>query len=594
MRIGSDAGYHWRPLGRAPAALTTEPPTTEVNAMRVLGVNAVFHDPAAALVVDGEIIAATEEERFSRRKHGKAPVPFSTWELPEQSMRWCLQAGGLTPSDLDAVAYSYDPVLTPDADGDVAANDWEGLRTLYARRAPRFLRTALPGLDPRVVRFVPHHVAHAASAHLAAPFRDSAVLVLDGRGETASHLAGHATNQHLEVLAAQQLPHSLGLLYEEVTAHLGFRRSSDEYKVMAMASYGTPRWLPRLRELVRATDDGGFVVEPVDWAAFVPRLWRGDGWTPAHADLAASVQSRLEEVLLDLAVWVHGRTGERSLTMAGGVALNCVANARLAAEGPFERIWVQPAAGDAGTALGGALHVAASEGDRVQGMSTAALGRSWTDQELAAWLVAADVSYERPDDIADAVAEVIAANGVVAWFQGRSEYGPRALGHRSLLANATRAENVTRLNDVKGREQFRPVAPMVLADRAWEIFDGQLPSPYMLFAHRVQPGWAERIPAVVHIDGTARIQTVDAADEPLVARMLRRVECRTGVPVVVNTSLNSAGRPMVDSPRDALECFGSAPVDALALGPYLVRRHSFMARSAVGAARQPLTTEAFA
>jgi carbamoyltransferase len=233
---------------------------------------------------------------------------------------------------------------------------------------------------------------------------------------------------------------------------------------------------------------------------------------------------------------------------------------------------VQPAAGDAGTALGAALHVAHALGDRVAPMPTAALGRGWTDDELAAWLATARVAHERPPDVAEAVAEVIAADGVVAWFQGRSEYGPRALGHRSLLANATRAANLERLNDVKGREQFRPVAPMVLAERAGDIFDGPMPSPYMLFTHRVRPAWRDRIPAVVHVDGSARIQTVDRDDEPLVARLLEAIERRTGVPVVVNTSLNTAGRPMVDDPRDALECFGSAPVDVLALGPFLVRR----------------------
>ena len=540
--------------------------------MRVLGINAVFHDPAAALVVDGDIVAAAEEERFSRRKHGKSPVPFSTWELPERAMAWCLAEGGLGANDLDAVAYSYDPALAPEFTGDVVADDWEGLRTLYARRAPQFLRTALPGLDPERVRFVPHHIAHAASAYLAAPFHDSSVLVLDGRGEQASHLAGRAVDGELEILAAQQLPHSLGLLYEDVTAHLGFRRSSDEYKVMAMASYGDPQWLEEFRELVRTTEDGGFRVEQVPWERYAPRLRAGTEWTRAHANLASTVQRRLEEVLLDLARWLHERTGGPDLTMAGGVALNCVANSRLAEQGPFRRIWVQPAAGDAGTALGAALHVARAAGDRNGPMATPALGRGWTDSELAAWLTTADVPFEQPVDLADAVAEVIAANGIVAWFQGRSEYGPRALGHRSLLANATRSDNLKRLNDVKGREQFRPVAPMVLAERAAQIFDGPLPSPHMLFTHRVRPGWSERIPAVVHVDGTARIQTVDRNDEPLVAALLEAVERRTGVPVVVNTSLNTAGRPMVDDPRDALECFGSAPVDVLALGPFLVRR----------------------
>ena len=542
--------------------------------MRVLGINAVFHDPAAALVVDGEIVAAAEEERFSRRKHGKPPVPFSTWELPERSAAWCLAKAAIEPGELDAVAYSYDPELAPAVNGDITADAWEGLRTLYVRRAPLFLKTVLPGLDPARVRFVPHHIAHAASAHLASGYESSAVMVLDGRGERSSFLAGHYVDGRLRILAGQQLPHSLGIVYEELTDHLGFRRSSDEYKVMALASYGEPSFLPRLREAIRTTADGGFIVRPLEWTAFAPRRGKDEDWQPEHADLAATVQRRLEEVLLELACWLHSKTEERSLTMAGGVALNCVANSFLAREGPFERIWVQPAAGDAGTALGAALHVASELGDDVQPMRSAALGREWTDDELADWLARAGVAYERPPDVAAAAAEAIAADEIVAWFQGRSEYGPRALGHRSLLANPSRAENLERLNDIKGREQFRPVAPMVLDERAAEIFDGPLPSPYMLFTHRVRPGWHERIPAVVHVDGTARIQTVDRAAEPLVARMLERVEALTGVPVVVNTSLNTAGRPMVDDPRDALECFGSAPVDLLAIGPFLVRRGS--------------------
>jgi carbamoyltransferase len=541
--------------------------------MRVLGVNAVFHDPAAALVVDGEVVAAAEEERFSRRKHGKDPVPFSTWELPVQSAAWCLASAGVAPEELDAVAYSYDPSLAPPVDPtDLAADGWEGLRTLYAQRAPLFLRTALPGLDPACVRYVPHHLAHAASAHLAAPYPSSAVLVLDGRGERASHLAGRSVDGDLEVLAIQDLPHSLGLLYEEVTEHLGFRRSSDEYKVMALAAYGHPTFLPELRDAVAATGDGGFRVAPIDWGSLVKRRKGSEDWGPEHADLASSVQIRLQEVLLDLARWLHAQTGEKALTLAGGVALNCVANAVVAEQGPFERLWVQPAAGDSGTALGAALHVAHALGDRISPMATAALGRGWDDADLEGWLVEADVAYERPADIAEAVAEVLAGNGIVAWFQGRSEYGPRALGHRSLLASPAFADNLERLNRVKGREEFRPVAPMVLADRAAEIFDGVLPSPFMLFTHRVSPAWADRIPAALHVDRTARIQTVDPADEPLVARMLEGFARRTGVPVVINTSLNTAGRPMVDDPRDALECFGSAPVDVLALGPFLVRR----------------------
>ena len=550
-------------------------------AIRVLGVNAVFHDPAAALVAGGRIIAAAEEERFTRRKHGKEPVAFSTWELPERSARWCLRHAALRPEGLDAVAYSYDPALASAPADDVTAETWEGLRTLYAERAPLFLRTALPGLDPARVRFVPHHVAHAASAYLACGFPSCAVLTVDGRGERTSMLAGRARGGGLEVLAEQRLPHSLGLVYESLTEHLGFRRASDEYKVMALASYGEPRWLDDLREAVRTDGALGFIARPPEWTRFAPAVADGGDWSAAHADLAASVQRRLEEVLLELAGHLHERTGERRLALAGGVALNCVANSRLWREGPYDDIWVQPAAGDSGTALGAAVYVAREMGDEVRPMTTAALGRGWDACELEAWLERAALAYERPDDVAEEAADVLARNGVVAWFDGRSEYGPRALGHRSLLADPRDRSNLERLNDVKGREHFRPVAPMVLEARASEIFSGgPLPSPYMLFTHRVAEDWLDRIPAVVHVDGTARIQTVSPRRQPLVARLLRAFERRTGVPVVVNTSLNTAGRPMVDDPRDALECFGSAPVDALVMGPLLVRRPGSAAAAA--------------
>jgi len=541
--------------------------------VKVLGINAIYHDPAAALVVDGKIVAAAEEERFSRRKHGKRPLPWSAWELPELSAAWCLAEAGLHPEDLDAVAYSFDPALmgTPEESG--LNDDGDVMRKMYAEKAPEFLAHALPGLDPAKVRYVKHHVAHAASAGLAAPTQNNSVLVLDGRGEAHSHLAGRYVDGELEILAGQALPHSLGLLYEDLTDHLGFLRSSDEFKVMAMASYGKPRFLGELSELIVATEDGGFRTPKIDFSDFAPRLTKGDDWTEDHADLAASVQQRTEEVLLDLARWLHERTGDRTLTLAGGVALNCVANTRIFAETPFEHVWVQPAAGDAGTALGSALHVARGLGERTQPMPGADLGRGWSDDEIERWLKVAAIDYERPRDVADAVAEVLANNGIVAWFQGRSEYGPRALGHRSLLAHPGYEANLERMNNVKGREQFRPVAPMVLAERAPEIFSrGPIPSRYMLFVHDVAPEWKDRIPTVTHVDGTARIQSVDRTEEPLVARMLECFERRTGLPVVVNTSLNTAGRPMVDDPRDALECFGSAPVDLLAIGPFVVRR----------------------
>jgi carbamoyltransferase len=549
--------------------------------VRILGINAVFHDPAAAVVVDGQIVAAAEEERFTRRKHGKQAVPFSTWEVPVESARWCLAQAGLSPSDLDAVGYSYDPRLMREAGTDLEGldRDWEYLRTMYAERAPRFLQSALPGLDPGIVRYVRHHVAHAASSALASPHPDCAVLVVDGRGERTSMLAGSYRDSKIDVLATQSLPHSLGLLYENLTEHLGFKRSSDEYKVMAMASYGRPRFADRFRELIYACGDGGFRTEPVDWDSFTPRRDPGAGKGHAlarpdqeHADLACSVQQVVEEVLLDLVDWLRAQTDHEKLCLAGGVALNCVANSKLYVHGGFADVWVQPAAGDAGTALGAALALAGEAGEPIVPMQSAQLGRGFSDDEIEATLREAAVPYERPSDYAAAVGDALADDQLVGWFQGRSEFGPRALGGRSLLADPRRIDNLERLNTVKGREQFRPVAPMVLAERADEIFSGgPIPSPYMLFVHDVAEDWRAKIPAVTHVDGTARIQTVERSSALLHATISRFAE-RTGVPVIVNTSFNTSGRPMVDSPHDALECFGSAPIDVLAIGPFIVRR----------------------
>jgi carbamoyltransferase len=544
--------------------------------MRILGVNAVFHDSAAALVVDGQVVAAAEEERFSRRKHGKQAVPFSTWELPVAAIQWCLSAGGLKPADIDAIGYSYDPAQMHDEPADPAGldRDWEFLRTMYAQRAPKFLATAVPGLNPGAFQYVRHHVAHAASTALASPHPDTAVLVVDGRGERTSMLAGVYRDGKLDVLASQALPHSLGLLYESLTEHLGFARSSDEYKVMAMASYGRPRFADQLRQRVYARGDGGFNTDPIDWDALAPKRRVGaEQLDPVHADLACSVQRVVEDVLLELVGWLREHTDEDALCLAGGVALNCVANSRIYAESGFDRVWVQPAAGDSGTALGAALSLAASFGEPIAPMPTAQLGRGFSDDQIRATLDEAAVSYDRPPDFAAAVGDALADNKLIGWFQGRAEFGPRALGGRSLLADPRHAANLERLNAVKGREQFRPVAPMVLAERAADIFSrGPIPSPYMLFVHDVAQEWQDRIPAVTHVDGTARIQTVDAEADPRLHATISRFAQRTGVPVVVNTSFNTAGRPMVDTPRDALEVFGSSPIDVLAIGSYLVRR----------------------
>ncbi|HEX2903777.1 MAG TPA: carbamoyltransferase C-terminal domain-containing protein [Jatrophihabitans sp.] len=542
--------------------------------MHILGINAIYHDPAVALLSHGRTVAAAEEERFSRRKHGKRPVPFAAWELPELSARWALETAGVRADELAAVTYSFDPALYRGPDELGVHDPWDFLRRQYAESAAGFLATALPGLDPARVQHVPHHIAHAASAALAAPYDGNcAVLVLDGRGEQHSHLAAQVVDGAIKPLFSQGLPHSLGLLYEDATAHLGFLRSSDEYKVMALASYGRPRHLDYLRQHVHGTGDGGFRTAGVDWDQLAPARRPDQDWTQAHADLAASLQRCLEETLLELAAWLHEQTGEHRLALAGGVALNCVANTRIFTDGPFEQVWVQPAAGDAGTALGGALYWAQQQAEPIEPFAGPDLGRGWSEEEIEHALRTARIDYERPADVAVAAAAALAENQIVAWFQGRSEFGPRALGHRSLLAHPGQPENLARLNDIKGREQFRPVAPMVRRDRAADIFSGgPIPSPYMLFTHEVQPAWRDRIPAVVHVDGTARIQTVDELSEPLIARMLRSFEERTGLPVVVNTSLNTAGRPMLDTPLDALECFGSTPVDLLAIGPFTVRR----------------------
>lgn len=537
-----------------------------------LGINAAFHDPSAALVVDGRTVAAAEEERFSRRKHGKRPVPFSAWELPEQAIRWCLETHDIAPGSLDAIAYSYDPTRLPPPDGGITSDDWEPLRTLYVERVPHFLRTVL-GTDHRLpVIHLPHHEAHAASAYLAAGFTDCATLVVDGRGETTSSLAGWVRDGDLKLLAASPLPHSLGLLYEELTEHLGFLRSSDEYKVMALASYGSPTHIDLMRDLVRF-QDGQFVTQRPAWEDLSSSVPPGPEIDQRCADLAHSIQTRLEEVLLEAADWLHATTGESRLAMAGGVALNCVANSRLHEEGPFDEIWVQPAAGDAGTALGAALMASRRLGDEIQPMKTAALGRAWSDGEIEQALDDAAVPYERPRDIAATVGHLVGDNAVVGWFQGAAEFGPRALGHRSLLAHPGYSDNTERLNRIKGRERFRPIAPLVTVEHAAEAFEGgPIPSPFMLFTHRVKEPWRERIPAVVHVDGTARIQTVDAGEEPLLHRCLVSFAARTSLPVMVNTSLNTAGRPIVDTPREAIECLSASRMDALAIGPFLVRR----------------------
>ncbi len=612
---------------------------TSSRRLLTLGINASFHDSAAALMLDGEVVAAAEEERFTRVKHGKRPMPFTAWELPYHAIDFCLKEAGATLGDVAHVAYSFDPQrflgdrapdrrftlpLQPsDFDAGPWENPWDPLFAAYVMSAPRLLTDAVPhhlrkrfaGVKhdhaPYRWHFVPHHLCHQASAFLAAPFSSCAVMTLDGRGEQASTCYGRYRDNRYEPLGEVHVPHSLGLLYERVTSYLGFLHSSDEYKVMAMAALGTPKYVDVLREHLVVERDGQYRNLPLDLVArFGPARVPGSQMSEIYLDIAASLQDVLEETALQLAVWLRERTGEDRLAMAGGVALNCVMNSRLRDAGIFRRVWVQPAAGDAGTALGAALWVDARErrgmapqertdaGPVVEArsgeastrgsgevfelaprrweMDHAYLGPAFADDEIEALLKWAQLRYRKVDDVATETAELLAHNKIIGWFQGRMEFGPRALGARSLLASPIDPAMQARLNELKDREDFRPVAPAVNREdlAAWfepaDANEGE--SPFMLFVYDVKPGCAERIPSALHTDRTARVQTVDAATNPVFHDLLKAVGERTGVPVLVNTSFNVRGEPIVGTPKAAIEAFFSTPLDALVIGSFILEK----------------------
>lgn len=596
--------------------------------MITLGLNAAFHDSAAALVIDGVPLAAAEEERFTRIKHAKRPLPFTAWELPFHAIAYCLQEAGLTLADVDHVAYSFDPwrfaegredlpiregiclplPLVPGRDPQPALrpwdNPWDPLFLASVLAAPGLLADGAPHhLKRRLLppgrgthwqwQFVDHHLCHQASACLAAPFESCAVMTLDGRGERATITYGAWGDHRYRPLGEVRMPHSLGLLYERVTEHLGFLQSSDEYKVMALAAMGRPRWGQWLADRVHVRDNGQLVIDPIDLVALAgPAREPGAPLQPEHFDLAASLQQVLERKVLVLAEWLREASGESALALAGGVALNCVMNSRLRDEGPFERVWVQPAAGDAGTALGAALWADARArspfpggdakggwplGGRRWQMSHAYLGPAWPDDEIEPLLQWAGLAYEKmPDDAAlvRRTAALLAEQRIVGWFQGRMEWGPRALGARSILASPVDPAMQARLNALKDREDFRPVAPAITAEAFPDWFtpahaNGGT-SPYMLFTHQVLPAQTARIPSACHGDGSARVQTVHAHTNPRFHALLEAFGHRTGVPVLVNTSFNVRGQPIVCSPRDALEAFFTTPLEALVIGRFVL------------------------
>lgn len=575
--------------------------------MLTLGINSTFHDCSAAMVRDGEVLAAVEEERFTRVKHGKRPVPFSTWQLPYYSIDYCLAQAGCELADVDHIAYAFDPALLkddiapggrielplePSAEWKGPGSPWDGLFLSYIVNAPRQLVSGVPlHLQDRFRsatlqhvlarwRFLEHHLCHEASAFMAAPYEESAVLTMDGRGERTTTSYGHFNDGRYERIKQVFLPHSLGLLYEDVTRYLGFLHSSDEYKVMALASYGQAAYIDEFRRILQYDGEGGYTLHPCKWEeAFGPARLRGTDFLPRHMDIAHSLQKVLEETVMEMADWLHGQTRSRRLCMAGGVALNCVLNARLADEGPFDSVWVQPAAGDAGTALGAALWTDQHErgADRPEWvMDHAYLGPSYDDEEIGRFLTRSGVKHQKLLKVAETAAEMLADEKVIGWFQGRMEFGPRALGARSILASPRNSAMQSRLNELKDREDFRPVAPVVLEERAHLWFDShgkeRIQAPFMLFVFDVLPDKADRIPAVRHTDGTARVQTVNAQQHPLLHQLLTMFEARTGVPVLVNTSFNTRGEPVVCSPRDALESFWTSPLDALFIGSYLVEK----------------------
>ena len=586
-------------------------------AVHVLGISALYHDSAAALVRDGEVVAAAQEERFTRRKHDPS--------FPVRAIRYCLAEAGIGPDRLDCVAFYDKPVLKFDRLLQTAcAFAPRGLRSFLAAM-PVWLGSKL-WLRRRIeeeldgcgeILFCEHHGSHAASAFYPSPFERAAVLTIDGVGEWTTSAWGVGEGNRLRLMAEIAFPHSLGLLYSAFTYYCGFRVNSGEYKLMGLAPYGRPRYVDVILErLVDLKPDGsfrlnldffGFCTRPTMTNRRFHRLFGGPPRVPESpitervCDIARSIQQVTEEIVLRMARHVHERTGERFLCLAGGVALNCVANGRLLREGPFEDLWIQPASGDAGGALGAALaawhqHLGRPRdcGGRDR-MGGASLGPAFGSQEIERFLEMERIPATRlePAELADRVAGLIAGGATVGWFEGRMEFGPRALGNRSILADARDPGMQSSLNrKIKFRESFRPFAPAVLLERVSEWFDLDRPSPYMLLVAPVRAcrlrsrgddeaslvGVDRRrrirseIPAVTHVDDSARIQTVDAADKPAFHRLIAAFERRTGCPLLINTSFNVRGEPPVGSPLDAYRCFLRTELDYLVLGDYLLSK----------------------
>ncbi|HVF48920.1 MAG TPA: carbamoyltransferase [Pyrinomonadaceae bacterium] len=591
--------------------------------MHILGISAYYHDSAACLVRDGEIVAAAQEERFTRRKHDH--------DFPARAVEFCLREAGIRGAEVDYVAFYDKPLLK-----------FERLLETYIDYAPRGLRSFLMAMPlwlrekiwirEQVARsagykgkvlFTEHHESHAASAFFPSPFESAAVLTMDGVGEWATSSYGHGRGNELHLLAELHFPHSLGLLYSAFTYYTGFKVNSGEYKVMGLAPYGEPRYVRQiLDELIDLRADGSLRLNmkyfnfahglTMTNAAFAelfggPPREAETTLTQREMDLARSVQDVTEEAMLRMARHVHRETGERNLCLAGGVALNCVGNGRILREGPFERVWIQPAAGDAGGSLGAALSVwhqylgnardasAAVRRGHADAMRGSYLGPSFTNEEVLDFLETTGAKYRLAEraELAEEVARMLAEGKVVGWFQGRMEFGPRALGARSILGDPRSAQMQSQMNlKIKFRESFRPFAPSVLRERVADFFELDCDSPYMLL---VAPVRAElriettsdedklfgidklnvprsTIPAVTHVDYSARVQTVRREDNALYYDLIAAFGRLTGCPVVVNTSFNVRGEPIVCTPEQAYTCFMRTEMDCLVMEDFILEK----------------------
>jgi carbamoyltransferase len=552
----------------------------------IIGISAYFHDSACCLLQDGVLVAAAQEERFSRSKHDSS--------LPKQAFRYCLQQGGLTPADVDCVAYYEDPRLK------LERQLWMFLPQIPKRRVrqlwwktrqpEREIREAL-GYEGQIAIFT-HHQTHAASAFFYSGFDESAILTVDGAGEWATTTYGFGKNNSVEIFEEVRFPHSLGLLYSTFTNYLGFSVNDGEYKVMGLAPYGRPLYVKQIRELIEPCQGGqyrlklqyfDFLRTDRMYSPLLPELFGQPArqseseLNDFHMDLARSLQVVLEEILLEKAQYLHQQTKNENLCMAGGVALNCVANGRILSDGPFKRLFVQPAASDAGGCLGAAaLAHAQLTGKSISGaMTHAYLGPEFSSKEIRKLLddtpLRARDFRGKEDELLSATVDLLCRGKVVGWFQGRMEFGPRALGARSILADPRDPNMRDRINAlVKKREAFRPFAPAILESETSRHFALNHASPFMLETCQVVSEVS--LPAITHVDGSARVQTVDRETSPRFARLLEMFGERTGYPILLNTSFNMRDEPIVCSPVDAILCFSRSEIDALVLQDFILYR----------------------